>query len=388
MVRLGAAVFASVWLLSGQHTSLRREGGYWIEINTYTISVAEKGRLRVSTDGPVSITGLESAGTTVTLTKRVRARTEADARAQLKLAVFTNRTEAGTPTIRVRQSARSAIATEMRIRTTRELSHLAIETHGGEIAVENVAGQVAAESGGGLIRLDGIGRDVTARTAGGDIRLGRIGGSVRCFSGGGTIEALHAGGESWFETAGGEIYVGETRGPLYASTAGGNIYIGRAGASVSARTAGGRIEVQYANGIVMAGNSAGSIQIGAAQGVRCESTGGSVRLKGSGGTLRVATDIGSILAELLPGLSIQDSVLSTGAGDITVYIPSNLAVRIKALDESGRADRIVSEFAEIPVKQLGGTKRPGTIAEGALNGGGPLLTLTSSGGTIYLRRQR
>jgi hypothetical protein len=138
----------------------------------------------------------------------------------------------------------------------------------------------------------------------------------------------------------------------------------------------------------MAGNSAGSIQIGTAQGVRCESTGGSIRLKGSGGTLRAVTDIGSILAELLPGLSIQDSILSTGAGDITVYIPSNLALRIKALNESGRADRIISEFAEIPVKQPGGTNRLGTIAEGALNGGGPLLTLTSSEGTIYLRRQR
>lgn len=200
--------------------------------------------------------------------------------------------------------------------------------------------------------------------------------------------AIHAGRESWFETAGGEIYIGETRGPLYASTAGGNIHIGRAGASVSARTAGGRIEVDHADGIVMAGNSAGSIHIGTAQGVRCESTGGSIRLKGSAGALRASTDIGSILAELLPGLAIQDSVLSTGAGDITVFIPSNLALTIRAMNESGRANRIVSEFAEIPVKRSGGYAVTGTVAEGALNGGGPVLTLTSSGGTIYLRRQR
>jgi hypothetical protein len=85
---------------------------------------------------------------------------------------------------------------------------------------------------------------------------------------------------------------------------------------------------------------------------------------------------------------MQDSILSTGAGDITVFIPSNFALTVKALNESGRIDRIISDFAEIPVRSSVAPNRSGTIAEGALNGGGPVLTLTSSGGTIYLRRQR
>ena len=84
--------------------------------------------------------------------------------------------------------------------------------------------------------------------------------------------------------------------------------------------------------------------------------------------------------------------MSTGAGDITVYIPSNLALTIKALNENGPAGRIVSEFSEIMVRQRRPRRRAGdrqsVMAEGALNGGGPVLRLTSTGGTIYLKRQR
>jgi hypothetical protein len=126
--------------------------------------------------------------------------------------------------------------------------------------------------------------------------------------------------------------------------------------------------------------------VGPAQGVRLEATGGSIRLRGSSGALRAVSDVGSILAELIPGVRLQDSALSTGAGDITVFIPSNISLTIKALNESSRAGRIVSEFPEILVKA--GHQDNRTQAEGSLNGGGPVLQLTSTGGTIYLRRVR
>jgi hypothetical protein len=218
--------------------------------------------------------------------------------------------------------------------------------------------------------------------------MGRIGGGVRCYSGGGTISVESAGGESWFDTAGGEITIGRSAGPVHASTGGGNIHIGRADDTVAARTAGGRIQVSEARGIVIAGNAGGSIQVGAARGVRLEANGGSIRLRGSSGALRAVSDVGNILAELIPGRALQDSIFSTGAGDITVYLPSDIAISVQALNESGRAGRIVSEFAEIPVRPSRGESSPMVSAEGELNGGGPKLKLTSTEGTIYLRRVR
>jgi hypothetical protein len=76
--------------------------------------------------------------------------------------------------------------------------------------------------------------------------------------------------------------------------------------------------------------------------------------------------------------------LATGSGDITVIIPSNLGVNIRA--ENTMADslkRIVSDYPAL------GPRRQGNriVAQGAVNGGGPLLQISDSGGTIFIKRQ-
>jgi DUF4097 and DUF4098 domain-containing protein YvlB len=273
---------------------------------------------------------------------------------------------------------RPRASAELSVQVPSSLPKLLLETHSGDLEVFDISGQAEARSGAGVVRIDRVGGEVVARTAGGDIRIGRVGGGVKCVSGGGSIEVAAAGGESWFDTAGGEINLGSIAGPVHASTAGGNIRIGSAGQSVAAKTAGGRIDVLEARGIVMAANSGGSIQVGSAQGVRLEATGGSIRLRGSAGALTAVSDSGNIFAELNARLPLRDSILTTGAGDITVFIPSNIPVTVQALNESARPGRIISEFDEIPVRAA--------FAEGTLNGGGPVLKLTSTGGTIYLRR--
>jgi predicted membrane protein len=45
--------------------------------------------------------------------------------------------------------------------------------------------------------------------------------------------------------------------------------------------------------------------------------------------------------------------LSTLAGDITVLIPSNLAVSVMATNQSGGMRRIISDFSEVRVKNAG-----------------------------------
>jgi hypothetical protein len=112
-------------------------------------------------------------------------------------------------------------------------------------------------------------------------------------------------------------------------------------------------------------------------------------VRGLGGPLRAQTAMGSILAELMPGVRFQDSTLNTGSGDITVFLPSNVAVSIQALsDGRNRTPRIVSDFPEIRVKAMAAEYSGPITAEGSLNGGGPLLRLTANSGSVYLRRQR
>ena len=113
------------------------------------------------------------------------------------------------------------------------------------------------------------------------------------------------------------------------------------------------------------------------------------RLRNVGGALRASTAAGSILAELLSGNRIQDSTLSTSAGDITVFIASNIPLTVLARNDSGGATgRIISDFKEIRVKPGSQPGASPVLAEGALNGGGPVLRINVNGGTIYLRRPK
>ncbi len=98
------------------------------------------------------------------------------------------------------------------------------------------------------------------------------------------------------------------------------------------------------------------------------------------------------MAELVSGGSsrpqfMADSILSTNAGDITVLIPSNLALTVQATNESGGSGRIISDFPQFR-PQAGGLPGAPLVAEGALNGGGPLLRVNVMGGTIYLHRSK
>jgi hypothetical protein len=93
--------------------------------------------------------------------------------------------------------------------------------------------------------------------------------------------------------------------------------------------------------------------------------------------------MGSIVANL-EGSKLAESSLTTRNGDITVVIPSNVGVRISA--ENQMADsihRILSDFREIQPHVIG----MHLAAEGRVNGGGPLLQLLASSGTIFLKRQ-
>jgi DUF4097 and DUF4098 domain-containing protein YvlB len=384
----GFVIAVTTVLAFAQEAPIRKEGPHWVQVITGSLAIPSDCRLRVETRGPVTLRGLSEDRITYTIKKRVRARSEAEARALLNGASVRTSFRNGQAAITLGQRTRPAVTAEMELRSRGDLQLASVDTIGGDVQIYDVKGAVQAESGGGLIQMDRIGSDVSAKTGGGEMRFGEIGGSIRCFSAGGSIQVERVGKESWLETAGGDIFVKESGGPIHTSTAGGNIQVQHAAAMVSARTSGGRIEVLQANGIVLADNSGGSIQVGAAPGVRLASAGGSIRLRGSSGSLRAVSDVGSILAELLSGAHLQDSILSTGAGDITVYIPSNLALTIKALNENGAAGRIVSEFSEIMVRQQAAeAARQGVMAEGALNGGGPVLRLTSTGGTIYLKRQ-
>jgi hypothetical protein len=368
---------------------ITREGRYWVQTVNGVATAVPMERFRLDTVGNVVLQGDNGDKVTYKLKLRVRARDAQEAEALLREFEVRSRTISGWLRLTVTPPANISEGPELSVSVPRSLQQVWIETRGGNVQANDLDGDLEARSAAGRMLVDRIKGRAQIRTGGGDIQVGDVGGTVRCYSGAGVIRVGSAGGESWFDTAGGEVFVHQALGPVHAATAGGNIRIEHASSTVFARTAAGLIEVQQASGTVTAESSAGGIQVNAANGVRCESAAGTIRLRNVGGALRASTAAGSILAELLSGNRIQESTLSTNAGDITVFIASSVPLTVLARNDSGGATgRIISDFPEIRVK-LG--SQPGAspvVAEGALNGGGPVLHINVNGGTIYLRRQK
>jgi hypothetical protein len=83
----------------------------------------------------------------------------------------------------------------------------------------------------------------------------------------------------------------------------------------------------------------------------------------------------------------RDSELETSAGDITVYIASDVAINVRASVDMGNGHRITSDFPDIHITSEGEKWGPKTLtADGKLNGGGPMLKVRTTTGDICFRR--
>lgn len=200
---------------------------------------------------------------------------------------------------------------------------------------------VQVETSGGSIDLANMGGTVDARTAGGSIKTGRLAGVSTLKTSGGSISVESADAKLDVHTSGGSISIGDTKGSVEATTSGGSITLARIDGDVVARTSGGNIRIEDAAGSVDASTSGGSINARISRQPR-----GNSRLATSGGTVTVA---------LAPSIRVDLDARASGGG-----------VR-----------------SDVPVTVVG-TQEDDEI-RGQINGGGPKLTLRTSGGGVRVR---
>jgi DUF4097 and DUF4098 domain-containing protein YvlB len=358
----------------------RLPDGFWARTQEGAGEAA--GRLQVSSQVRVVLRGSPDSRITFRLTQKTRARTEEVAAARLdgSAAIAT----APGVTLITAQGPRESALLELSV--PRQVRSASVEIlREGDIEVYDFSGSLQARTPAGDIQADHIGGRVVANTGGGHIRLGKVGGNIQCYTGAGSITVADAGGDVNCRTVGGEIVVKQARGLVWLSSGGGNITVGRASQSVEAHSMEGAIQVGQAGGEVIADTLGGAIRVGSAAGVRAESASGPVHLTDAAGALSVSAAIGSILAELLAGARLRDSSLAAASGDITVTIPSNVAVSVMATNEMGGIPRIVSDFSEVLTRSMSFARPP--LAEGAIHGGGPVLLLSGSG-IIYLKKAK
>jgi hypothetical protein len=377
---LGAVLTVTLALLPpagiGQ-SQWKRVGNSWVRV--YSGSIPLTGRLRVNGNGPVTVAA--GAGREFSYTVTVSVMTPTQAGAQMAVNRQPIRLE-NTGDWAVLSTPGGAALSTVVVRAPK-LSALNVATTSGAVSATGVDGAIDVNTGAGELSCDRIRGACSLVTGGGDIHVGEVDGALRCGTRGGHISVKSVGGTAALTTDGGDIEALQAGGALNAQTRAGTIHIGSAKGTVDATTGGGEIVVDKAAGIVTARNLAGPVQVGAAAGVHCESHSGGIRVSNIAGAMRVSTSAGSIFASLLNG-HLADSMLATGNGDITVTIPSNVGVNIRAVNAmTDNLRRIVSDYRQVQTQFRGAA----LVAEGAVNGGGPLLLINGTGGTIFIKRQ-
>ncbi len=183
--------------------------------------------------------------------------------------------------------------------------------------------------------------NVELRTSGGSISVEVVEGEVNVKTSGGSLSLDDITGPVWGKTSGGSIRVGSVDGNVDVNTSGGSIKIVRALGTVKAHTSGGGITVEEVMGTIDAHTSGGSVKAHISQ------------------------------------QPDSDCRLSTSGGSVTVYLASDISVDLDASTSGG------SVYTDFPVT-IRGKLNPRKL-NAKINGGGPLLYLHTSGGSIHVK---
>lgn len=176
------------------------------------------------------------------------------------------------------------------------------------------------------------------------------------------------------KTAGGKIKGKNIDGTVAAHTSGGSIRFGKVNGEVKVRTSGGSITIEDIEGSAEARTSGGSITVGNVDGsVTADTSGGGIKIGSVAGEIKGKTSGGSISAALIHQIS-RPVELRTSGGSIRLTVPDDFQADLSANTSGGKVS------CELPVK--------GTVAkrsiDGKINGGGPKVSLRTSGGGIQI----
>jgi hypothetical protein len=179
-------------------------------------------------------------------------------------------------------------------------------------------------------------------------------------------------------TSGGNITVASLTGNTRARTSGGDLKFDRIDGEIDGQTSGGNITLQEGTAKANLSTSGGNIEVDRAGGpTEVSTSGGDIRLDSVTQLISATTSGGNVKATLTEPLR-QDALLSTSGGDVKVQVLKSAAFQLDASTSGGEVD---ASGLTITMEKGGSKSR----LAGAVNGGGPKLTLRTSGGDIKIR---
>lgn len=204
--------------------------------------------------------------------------------------------------------------------------------------------------------------DTDLKTSGGSIKVNALTGKVQAHTSGGSMRFEKIEGPLSARTSGGSITVAVVKGKVDLKTSGGSLNLSEIEGDVDAQTSGGSIQVEKLQGKSVVRTSGGGIQVADIQ-----------------GTIDARTSGGSINANLCGQLA-GDCAFRTSGGSVTIVLPANAAVDVDAHTSAGRVS------TDFPVAAVIQGEQKKNELRGKINGGGPLITAHTSGGSVRLQK--
>lgn len=173
-------------------------------------------------------------------------------------------------------------------------------------------------------------------------------------------------------TSGGSIAISGIDGNQSIKSSGGSVKISGSSGNVTAKSSGGSLSVTEFSGLLDLSTSGGSVKVSGMEGdLIINSSGGSVGLEDVSGKIYASTSGGGIKADINNidgGLTLKSS-----GGSISAIIPKDLPMDLNL--NGGNVNTKLTNFE-------GEMKRDKIV--GKSNGGGVLISMASSGGSIKL----
>ncbi len=165
---------------------------------------------------------------------------------------------------------------------------------------------------------------------------------------------------------------------LDAQTSDGSILLPALEGTIRARTSDGSITLDRAKGTFQLSTSDGRIVARGVDGaLDARSSDGSLAIDGRFDLLRLSTSDGGIHADVAPGSKLKTGwSLSTSDGSMVLRLPPDLAADLEAHVGDGQINM------DFPITTQGRVSRHDLRA--SLNGGGPLLSLRTTDGSIRI----
>jgi len=251
----------------------------------------------------------------------------------------------------------------------------------GNVNFSDVHGRVSCTTSNGRVKGSALaGSSVTIHDSFGNIELDSVSGALDAETSNGRITVRDARGAVTLRTSFGAIDASNIPKGIKATNGNGAITLADIGGDTYAKTSFGGVLIERVNGNLTVENNNGSVTARNVKGdanVRTSFSG--VTLDGVGGKIRVDNQNGGIaVTASRPTSGCRDILLKTSFSSIRVQIPEGLGYNLSAHTSFGRIS------SDLPVTSTGNVG--GDTLNGTINGGGCVLQLNDTNGSIEITK--